>query len=334
MKFLLGAIVVVAVCFASCNNGDNKENQAVSLSKNIEYTVKIYNSMDLGEGGGQWYRENIEASTRLPYLDLLLKSAESGVMKITDTSGNVIDTAKLKSFFFASDTITMTRPMPPYDMYDTVLSARIVTPSNIVALRFREEWSYDPTTLAITKKVVAVAPIKSITTFDAETGMPDINYLLSPYWINFDEKSYPTYMLTQRIMYGVDFKQAVYANVKNIDSTLIEKYFNTILERICSDSLACYEYTGEDLANHRLSGAEVKTLMKEQPETFKNISNIRFLEEWTFDYTNLSLTKRVVGVCPVTVEYDENGEIRGYRPLFWVYFGDVWTPFNKRLKLE
>ena len=29
---------------------------------------------------------------------------------------------------------------------------------------------------------------------------------------------------------------------------------------------------------------------------------------------------RIIGLCPVKEEYDENGEPKGYRVLFWVYF--------------
>lgn len=45
-------------------------------------------------------------------------------------------------------------------------------------------------------------------------------------------------------------------------------------------------------------------------------------EDWFFDKQRSVLEVRILGIAPVVETKDEQGEFKGYKPLFWVYFPD------------
>lgn len=340
-KLLLGAAIGCALCFMGCTTGeDNKESKLVTLSKSIEYDVTISNAKRIRETtverSSRWFRNNIEMSTRIPYLDMLLARVESGSMKITDTNGNIVDSAHVKSLFYAYDTVAFTKAYPPYDIYDTVLVVKTIKPNNVLALRFKEDWTYDPATMAISKKIIAVAPIVMPITVDPETGLEIIGDGKVAFWITFEEDALPSYTLTNRIMYGVNFKKGRSSFAENADSVAIDAYFETLYQRLYSDSsMSCYDYNKLDMADSLIDTKELKNIIEAATKNkISKLATIRFIEEWTFDYTTLALSKKVVGVCPVYSIYNEDGDFTGFKSIFWVYFGEVWMPFNGKLELK
>ncbi|MCK5838986.1 MAG: hypothetical protein KAG99_04010, partial [Bacteroidales bacterium] len=63
------------------------------------------------------------------------------------------------------------------------------------------------------------------------------------------------------------------------------------------------------------------TIVEEKIE-IRDITRFRFLEEWYFNDKTLEIEKKVLGIAPVVRRYDENGNLRGHMPLFWVYLDD------------
>jgi len=47
---------------------------------------------------------------------------------------------------------------------------------------------------------------------------------------------------------------------------------------------------------------------------------LRVKEDWFFDKQRSVMDVRIIGLCPYKEEFDENGEPKGFKPLFWVYF--------------
>jgi hypothetical protein len=338
MKLLWGAGIGLALCIMGCSNADDTKPQVISLSKSIEYDVAISNAKRVREytveRASRWFSNNIEGSTRIPYLEMLLAKVESGCMKITDMEGKPIDSSKIKDLFYAYDTLSFSRPYAPYEEYDTVLVVKTITALDIMALRFKEDWTYDPATMAISKKIIAVAPVVMPITVDPETGLEVIGEGKPAFWISFEENSRPTYTLTNRIMYSVNFKHLRTSDVKNADSAAIDTYLETLFQQLYSDSMSCYEVGKRDMADSLILPKELKRRVEKDIEASSVLATIRFIEEWTFDYTTLAISKKVVGVCPVYRKYNEAGEFRGFKLLCWVYFGDVWMPYDKKLVLK
>ncbi|HNS17743.1 MAG TPA: gliding motility protein GldN [Bacteroidales bacterium] len=59
------------------------------------------------------------------------------------------------------------------------------------------------------------------------------------------------------------------------------------------------------------------------------VKNIRIKEDWFFDKHRSMLDVRILGICPVVEDYDEKGEFRAFKPLFWIYFPEARNIFAK-----
>jgi hypothetical protein len=66
---------------------------------------------------------------------------------------------------------------------------------------------------------------------------------------------------------------------------------------------------------------EVLEMKIVQNELDKNIISIKLKETWHFNKETLQLEKRVLGAAPrMAVVEPETGQIKGYTPIFWVFF--------------
>jgi hypothetical protein len=52
--------------------------------------------------------------------------------------------------------------------------------------------------------------------------------------------------------------------------------------------------------------------------TADNVTYIAFTEDWYFDAEKFSMEKKVTRACLYISSFDEKGDFRGYKPLFWV----------------
>ncbi len=64
---------------------------------------------------------------------------------------------------------------------------------------------------------------------------------------------------------------------------------------------------------------EIDTVITQKLD-FQLIQKIKFLEEWSYNLNDHTISKKVLGIAPTVATYDENSELKGYRPLFWLYF--------------
>lgn len=60
-----------------------------------------------------------------------------------------------------------------------------------------------------------------------------------------------------------------------------------------------------------------------------DVKKLRLKEDWVFDKQRSVQEVRILGVCPVKDNYDDNGNYRGPEPLFWVYFPECRPIFAK-----
>ena len=52
------------------------------------------------------------------------------------------------------------------------------------------------------------------------------------------------------------------------------------------------------------------------------ITKVFFKEDWYFDTANFKMEKKVIGISLAIESYDSSGNLRGYEPLFIVYFDE------------
>lgn len=46
-------------------------------------------------------------------------------------------------------------------------------------------------------------------------------------------------------------------------------------------------------------------------------------EDWFFDRQRSVMDVRIIGICPLKENKGDNGEVRGYSPMFWIYFPEA-----------
>ena len=80
-------------------------------------------------------------------------------------------------------------------------------------------------------------------------------------------------------------------------------------------------------------GASVDTIATVDPETYEetyqivrnevnpqDVKRFRLKEIWFFDEETSKLQVRILGIAPLIEEYDDNGNFKYERPMFWVYY--------------
>jgi len=53
------------------------------------------------------------------------------------------------------------------------------------------------------------------------------------------------------------------------------------------------------------------------------VNKFRIKEDWIFDEETSTLVCRIIGIAPILEVYDENGEYRGDKVMFWAYYPEM-----------
>jgi len=83
-------------------------------------------------------------------------------------------------------------------------------------------------------------------------------------------------------------------------------------------------------------GASVDTIATVDPETYEetyqivrnevnplDVKRFRLKEIWFFDEETSTLQVRILGIAPLIEEFDDNGNFKYERPMFWVYYPEA-----------
>lgn len=127
--------------------------------------------------------------------------------------------------------------------------------------------------------------------------------------------------------------------------------FDVIKDAVTKDNTITAYYTGDlgddDMFTRALTLPEVMSLLQdtvtqyaEDPDTqemieTKTLSEVKteqvtrfeIKEDWFFDKQRSVLDVRIIGICPKVAEKDQNGEFKGYKRLFWIYFPEARLVF-------
>jgi gliding motility associated protien GldN len=84
-----------------------------------------------------------------------------------------------------------------------------------------------------------------------------------------------------------------------------------------------------------LTTGDMVPVYQEVRVTSENIMKYRLKEDWIFDRQRSSMDIRIIGIAPLKENRGTDGELRGYTPLFWLYFPELryvlvnWEVFNR-----
>ncbi|NTW24424.1 MAG: hypothetical protein HGA37_06980 [Lentimicrobium sp.] len=147
-------------------------------------------------------------------------------------------------------------------------------------------------------------------------------------------------LLTERVQYDVTIKTPEVDLdwwVQNLEGPKREKLVQSIINSANAGKLKIYDVMSNKLIpveelKARSTRTELLTLQRsyapyENYDTvvkrelqLSDISRLRFLEEWYLNEETGFITKKVIAICPLVESYTEQGELRGYNPLFWLSF--------------
>ena len=151
-------------------------------------------------------------------------------------------------------------------------------------------------------------------------------------------------VITKRIQYDVNIKSPdpdLEWWVQNIEGESRELLVKDIIDKASQGKVKAYDY----LSNRPLSVKDINMILHKTDsismerddapgELFdtvifqnldqRNITRLRFLEEWSMDEKTMVLTKKVLGMCPLIDVYAANGDLKGYKALFWVFFDEEY----------
>lgn len=93
------------------------------------------------------------------------------------------------------------------------------------------------------------------------------------------------------------------------------------------DSMMSYT-DSMDVENPLAPGTYIRVPVRHELES-RSIKQYWVKEDWFFDRQRSVMDVRIIGLCPLEEKLDPNGNIEGYKPLFWVYFPECRALFAR-----
>ncbi|MBZ0207418.1 MAG: gliding motility protein GldN [Flavobacteriales bacterium] len=85
---------------------------------------------------------------------------------------------------------------------------------------------------------------------------------------------------------------------------------------------------------------ELDTVYTTSEVTSEKVRKYLIKEDWIFDRQRSVMDIRIIGLCPLRENIGEDGEMRGYSKMFWLYFPELryvlvnWDVFNRENDAE
>lgn len=145
-------------------------------------------------------------------------------------------------------------------------------------------------------------------------------------------------LITERIQYDVNIKSPDPEYdwwIQNLEGSNRETFVKMIINAAFKGDLKAW-----DIFHNPMSVDDIKALCNrsdtitttspnppyndtimvvKQELDLQRITRVRFLEEWRMDEKTLEFDKKIMGIAPVMEVFNDDGSLRGYMPLFWIY---------------
>jgi len=146
----LGAALLAAW---SCKRSD-KDARAL-ITDRIQYDVMLKNA----DSTADWWVQNLDGRLREAFIKLVMEKAYSGKYKTYNFLTLMpITTEQAKAIGNRTDTLSLQRSSPPYDMYDTIIKNELRM-SDILKIRFLEAWYWNDHTNRMEKEIQGICPM-------------------------------------------------------------------------------------------------------------------------------------------------------------------------------
>jgi hypothetical protein len=321
---VLSFLLLIAI-FSSCK----KKYDIIELPR-IEYDVLINNY-----GSHYSWFDHVEGFQRLELFQMIIDNVKTGNFKIEDMQGKSIPVDRIEEMM----TILI--------LEDTTQTEVFLNSELLNGIRFRESWSVNSGTGFIEKKVEAFCPLFFISHpfIDGNT----ISTVYPLFWIYPVEgkRNTDNEIVVSKISFDVvidntlffvseSYGQQLPFYFMNIEPPIKSLITNALLDAGLEKRTPTYDYFFTEMTDKDLENIEYKTdtlifIDPENPQIMhdsiiervldrNSIHRIKFIEEWSIDKTTLQFHKTVIAVCPSSISYDEYGEYKGFKFLFWLLF--------------
>ncbi|MBP7407400.1 MAG: gliding motility protein GldN [Flavobacteriales bacterium] len=84
-----------------------------------------------------------------------------------------------------------------------------------------------------------------------------------------------------------------------------------------------------------LTTGDMEMVVQEINLESRDIKMYKVKEDWIFDKQRSTMDIRIIGLAPMIEKRGEDGEVRGYAPMFWLYYPECryvfanWDAFNR-----
>jgi hypothetical protein len=353
MKFCVKIFSVILIVFQLLLN-NNLQAQSKLLVKSIEYDVPIVmvypDNLQYEAYNDYWWESHIETSYRMPFLKTLINKAKNGTLDVYDKAGKLLTKNDVCRFINRCDTLTYQQTVPFFQRYDTVVLSELY-PAEIQFIRFREQWYYDTATFKITKQISEYAPVS----VEYDKNGKKTGKTTALFWIRCNKNGNDHFVsLTNLISYNInlfqDLKEPYFVKRLNVsDDSLKVRHYTDLLSNNAENGKVkiyndyevenFYGYDQDSIEPLSKNALNSKFLMidtiglirpfepYEEYDTiiFQHIENnnfkgITFYEKWLIDENSLALKKEILGISPVLLDYDYDGQLKGFKRLFHYSF--------------
>lgn len=333
MKKFYGIIVILFIVIA-CKTKHSNDNKLIT--EKIQYDVLINNT----EPDMDWWNQNIEGPKRDKFINLIFEAIKNDKLKIFNLNEESTNLESVLSNLFAFDTIRNQKIGKNNQITDSVFITNSFSQEKINQIRFKEKWYFNENTLEIVKKVDAFCPVMLIDNPEKENKLSfPLFWIFSDTTQQSEDKELIT--ITPKIMYDVFIKSENEKNnwfTNNVVASDREYFLNKIIEVASKGKLKIYDYFDNIVdkeAFKKILNRKDTVLVEnlEDPGSFtpqisdisldiKSINKIRFIEEWKIDSKSFRFIKTVKAISLLTENRENDGTIRGYTPVFYIYFDE------------
>ncbi len=95
-----------------------------------------------------------------------------------------------------------------------------------------------------------------------------------------------------------------------------DELVDQLFEMVYDGKLTPYDFFSET----EMSIEEVKQFEKEEEFDRHKVGKVQFEESWHFDSENQKMMKQVISIMLAYETFDAEGNVKGYKPVFKVYF--------------